>query len=342
LYYTKFWNEADFLFGEGSVVFQQCPVSDCWATSVKRPPLGQYDAVLFHPINVLHSLDPIQTWREPHQRFVLVHMESPRYYADALLPYVNFFNWTMTYVWESDIPRPLGYFVPKTQHHHTRFSYAHLPAAWIPYNASRFRDSLPGRSSDFLARARKPSHAAWLVSNCGTASQRETYIQELATYMNVSMAGRCSSAHGGRCDEDCARRLEGTTKFWLAFENAWCDDYVTEKFFRHVNESLVVVWGQANYSRYAPPHSYVNANDYDSPQALADYLLSMDDATYLSYFWWQDYYEVSAPVGDSRAHFSQSMCRLCERLHLDTTPKVYANVSRWFVDRGRCRHDDAP
>jgi alpha-1,3-fucosyltransferase len=119
-----------------------------------------------------------------------------------------------------------------------------------------------------------------------------------------------------------------------------------------MNESVVVVWGQANYSRLAPPHSYVNALDYASPQALADYLLSMDEDTYLSYFWWQDYYEVSAPVGDSRAHFAQSMCRLCERLHLDTEPPqvarmettrqsaIYTNVSQWFVDQGHCRYDN--
>ena len=44
-----------------------------------------------------------------------------------------------------------------------------------------------------------------------------------------------------------------------------------------------------DYNRVAPPHSYINAGDFDSPKALAKYLHYLDnnDEEYLSYLWWR-------------------------------------------------------
>lgn len=48
--------------------------------------------------------------------------------------------------------------------------------------------------------------------------------------------------------------------------------------------------GGANYSKFAPDHSYINVLDYDSPRDLANYLLYLDShpEDYLSYFWWRE------------------------------------------------------
>jgi alpha-1,3-fucosyltransferase len=60
-------------------------------------------------------------------------------------------------------------------------------------------------------------------------------------------------------------------KFYLAAENSLCPDYVTEKFYRgFLNDVVQVVYGGADYSHYAPPHSYINIADFKSPKALAD------------------------------------------------------------------------
>ena len=354
LYATKFWNHDDFLFGQGSDVFADCPVSQCWATRHHEAvaSLDEFDAILVHALDLSPALlAAMRQWRAPHHRFVLVYMESPLYNPKAMEPLDQFFHWTMTYLWNSDIARPYGYFVPRyNTQQHANYHYAHLPAAWIPYNETQFRQRLEQQSQAFLARARRPYQVAWLVSNCGTPSRREDYVQELAKHMNVTIFGRCHNITGNAqpCDDDaCYARIQRDYKFVLGFENADCHDYITEKFFGRVHDFVVIVRGrQDNYRRLAPSHSYIHADEYAHPRDLAAYLQSMDDATYLSYFWWQDYYRVEAAPGNGkdiparRRFFGQSMCRLCERLHLEDKvhqeTSMYANLTEWFTSQGQC------
>ena len=43
--------------------------------------------------------------------------------------------------------------------------------------------------------------------------------------------------------------------------------YVTEKFWMRANQNLLpIVMGSANYTKVAPPHSYINVFDYKSPK----------------------------------------------------------------------------
>ncbi len=52
-------------------------------------------------------------------------------------------------------------------------------------------------------------------------------------------------------------------KFYLSFENSVCEDYVTEKFWKVLDYSVIpVVLGGANYSKFAPAKSYINIRDY--------------------------------------------------------------------------------
>ena len=59
--------------------------------------------------------------------------------------------------------------------------------------------------------------------------------------------------------------------------------------------TVPVVLGAANYSIIMPPHSYINAMDFESPLKLAEYLnfLDQNEEEYLSYFWWRKFYKVS-------------------------------------------------
>ena len=52
-------------------------------------------------------------------------------------------------------------------------------------------------------------------------------------------------------------------KFYLAFENALCPDYVTEKFFRTLKLPVVpVVMGGDNYKNLVPPGSFIDVNNF--------------------------------------------------------------------------------
>ena len=122
-------------------------------------------------------------------------------------------------------------------------------------------------------------------------------------------------------------------KFYLAAENSLCPDYVTEKFYRgFLNDVVPVVYGGADYSHYAPTHSYINIADFKSPKALADYLLMLDnnDALYKKYFEWKKYFEViNRPLN--------GWCNLCEKLNNPTQKrKSYENVAKWWYDDIPC------
>ena len=105
-------------------------------------------------------------------------------------------------------------------------------------------------------------------------------------------------------------------------------DYVTEKFFQRAKDGLLpIVLGQANYSQIAPPHSYIDVFDFDSPKKLASFLHMLDknDTEYLSYFWWRDHYQVI-----SDALLERSFCDLCAKLHEDVHPKTYSDFRKWW------------
>ena len=85
------------------------------------------------------------------------------------------------------------------------------------------------------------------------------------------------------------------------------------------------------HSIIAPPHSYISADDFSSPKALAEYLswLSGNPEEYLSYFWWKDYYDIV----ESAPHI---LCQLCKRLHRPQPPTVIKDFKA-FWETGRCR-----
>lgn len=93
---------------------------------------------------------------------------------------------------------------------------------------------------------------------------------------------------------------------------------------------MPVVYGGANYSQFAPPNSYVNALDFESPRELAAHLrnLTQDLRRYRSFLRWKKRYRIEG--GTKRA-----VCTLCEVLHKRKTPKRYSVLSDWYA-RGKC------
>ena len=110
-------------------------------------------------------------------------------------------------------------------------------------------------------------------------------------------------------------------KFYLAFENSNCKDYITEKFYVNglKNDILPVVMGarKEDYVRSAPQKSFIHVDDFDSPEDLAKYLKELDsnDDLYNEYFQWK---------GTGEMINTKFFCRMCSLLH---DPKVN-NLSR--------------
>jgi hypothetical protein len=73
-------------------------------------------------------------------------------------------------------------------------------------------------------------------------------------------------------------------KFYLAFENSDCEDYVTEKLYNaFLAGAIPIVRGPPDYSRYIPTnHSVIHTRDFQSPKDLAAFLTELlaDEARY--------------------------------------------------------------
>ena len=84
-------------------------------------------------------------------------------------------------------------------------------------------------------------------------------------------------------------------RFYLSFENAICQDYVTEKIFNALRlNTIPIVLGGANYTKILPPGSFINAGDFESPKALANFLQTVlnNSTLYESYFSWRPFYDI--------------------------------------------------
>lgn len=67
------------------------------------------------------------------------------------------------------------------------------------------------------------------------------YARELSKYIQVDIYGACGSLRCPRSQsQTCFDMLDEDYKFYLAFENSNCKDYITEKFF--VNGLGYVRW----------------------------------------------------------------------------------------------------
>ncbi len=136
----------------------------------------------------------------------------------------------------------------------------------------------------------------WIVSNCASASRREDYVKELSKYIRVDIYGKCSSS--GKRFEGDETNLMLDYKYYLAFENSKCDDYVTEKLFKILhfkdwyNAPVPVVLGSNKtwYEKNLPSKSFIHVDDFPSPEKLAQFLKL--NTTFEDHTKWRLEYEV--------------------------------------------------
>jgi len=309
------------VFGEGGNTFShhQCPFSDCYITSNKSyGAMEDFDAVIFNMPSFSIRKFPLNNRRRPGQRYIFFTQESAAYIAEEVQKFNHLFNWTMTYSTNSDIPYTYGQV--------TRLPASPMSSSSTPVNYASGKTKL----------------VAWFVSHCLTQSRREKYVNILRKHIDVDIYGgcytlKCAMNYSSQTSQShCYDMLESDYKFYLAFENSFCDDYVTEKFFDILQRRIIpVVMGGANYSALAPPHSFIDALQY-SPRQLAAYLkvLASDDRLYNKYFWWKPYFKVESryPIMESRA-----LCQLCQKLHQDGNVSIYEDLRPLWSKDARCR-----
>ena len=183
---------------------------------------------------------------------------------------------------------------------------------------------------------------AWFVSHCQAPSGRDEYVAKLKKIVPIDIYGKCSgnlSLEYGSTDESF---IISQSKFYIAFENSICPEYVTEKLYKIINRNIEhnppvpIVMG-ANKSWYEenlPRKSFIHVDDFHGPEELGRYLkeLHSDRNKFLEYLQWRKYYKrvCKPPV----------RCKLCDLLvknNFKQQKKILISDFESFWKRANCK-----
>ncbi|ORZ22638.1 hypothetical protein BCR42DRAFT_319590 [Absidia repens] len=183
--------------------------------------------------------------------------------------------------------------------------------------------------TDFMRQKSTQAPILWIAKNCHASSGREQYINELMKYINIDSYGDCLNTKPFPLDTS-REQLMAKYKFYLAIENANCEDYVTEKLVDTLLYSAVpIIDGPASYSGYLPnQRSAIRMDAYPDPRELANYIRFLDenDDAYLSYLQYRLDALSKSPMerldplfislwGDQTAHnYRVSWCSICRHM----------------------------
>ncbi|GMR33438.1 hypothetical protein PMAYCL1PPCAC_03633, partial [Pristionchus mayeri] len=300
-----------------------CTSSKDWCTlSDDKRDLRRADAVLFHNADFdMNYRGPAYKKRNPDIPYVLWSLESPA--NDVFRPRNNFINWTMTYRRDADIWYPYG-----RMERRTKQIIVDYDKIWRNKN-----ESLPP--------------ATWLASNCYAANGRSVIINRLADVgLKVDKWGKCGRPPP-KCDgvqlqgDQCVIDLIKPYKFYLAFENSNCRDYVTEKFYETLRsrQAVPIVLHRKTYEDLGiPSSSFVALSDYASiAEAVRDIKrIAGDKNAYLEYHKWREQYEV-IPEHNDGTGFCLLCRKLAERSQMPARERIssrksYPSVQDWHSD----------
>ncbi|XP_060613672.2 alpha-(1,3)-fucosyltransferase 7 [Anolis sagrei] len=257
----------------GDVCSQLFGLVDCRLTT-DRNVYGWAEVAVFHHRELRHSPPP-KAKGHSGQSWVWVSLECPEHTkgngSEAD------WTWVMTYRRNSDIFMPYGKLVPRP----------------------------PGDGEVDIPE--KSGLVVWVVSHFRRTQARAKAYYELSKHIKVDVFGRAA----GRplAPEDLLPTIS-RYRFYLAFENALHQDYITEKLWRNALQagSVPIVLGppRDNYEAFLPGGAFLHLDDFPSIQDLAHFLLNMEEDIYRGFFAWRKHHAVKT-YQDWRERF----CTIC-------------------------------
>lgn len=273
------------------------------------------DAVIFHLYNLwrppykIGSTDKIflPSYRRQDQVWVLFNMEPPHNLWGDVKMFNGVFNWTAWYRRDATI--------------------------WWAYGGQRplIEEEAKGAGFKFSGKnfhGSKLKEVSGMISNCRDPAERYKLVYELQEYLEVEMFGKCYDNQCGNPDagfeQKCYDNL-AIYKFYLAFENGRCRDYVTEKYWLALKRDQIPIVNWKNIDPEIPiPGSYINIHGFDNIKLAADYIkkVSGNETLYNNYFAWKLRYKDAAP---------SAICSICERLHENNVPlQTFEDLEGWI------------
>ncbi len=278
--------------------------------------------------------------RKPNHLWNVIHEESPKNNLVLATPEaMSLFNYTATCSRYSSYPLITQYLIS--------LDTIRTPLKYTPSEKSKNGLAL----------------VMYLSSDCGVPSDRDSYVTLLMKHMKVDSYGKCLNNKelpqhlqdpiSGMFSQDLLDII-GQYKFFLSFENAICEDYITEKLWRTFEAGSVPVYmGSPSVKDWAPDdHSLIMVDDFASPQALADYLKYLDnnDAEYGKFLAYKNHgvtnqrlidhmtereWFVRDKTGKKRNFIEGFECNVCNRVHKrlnagkSSLPQEIANRSHY-------------
>lgn len=101
LIWDEYWNlprRYNEIFEDGSDIFKNCPVSNCFNTRNRSlVPMEELAAFIFHGMHYYETPENKPPNRRPEQVYIYFNLEPPIITPSYMSYSPNFFNWTMSY-----------------------------------------------------------------------------------------------------------------------------------------------------------------------------------------------------------------------------------------------------
>ncbi|XP_053150424.1 alpha-(1,3)-fucosyltransferase 10 isoform X2 [Hemicordylus capensis] len=256
----------------------QCGPDACFFTinrTYQQHPMTK--AFLFYGTDF--SINALPLPRKDYHDWALFHEESPKNnYKLFQRPAITLFNHTATF----------------SRHSHLPLTTQYLESIEA-LKSRRYMLSLQKKNS----LRKKLAPLVYIQSDCDPPSDRDSFVKELMAHVEVDSYGACLHnrdlpehlRNPASMDSDNFYKILAQYKFVLAFENAVCDDYITEKLWRPLKLGVVpVYYGSPSVTDWLPSNkSVVLVTGFSHPKDLAQFIktLDSDDKEYQAYLEWK-------------------------------------------------------
>jgi len=155
---------------------------------------------------------------------------------------------------------------------------------------------------------------------------------------SVNVGGETLTMSGrkhGNWERPVVIKILSAYKFYLAFENSNCEDYLTEKFWRPLLAgSVPIVMGGCDYSKFAPSKdSYLHVKDFKSAEELAEYVNKADKEPelYKKHLAWRTMRPEQWSAGFQQVLGApKPECELCKLLHTKDFHRQTGNLNEGY------------
>lgn len=259
MFYILLWpsaNRAPFNIlemGKDAFFNRQCPYQNCFLTNETEHfvNITSFDVIVFNAQNIQgqpKSKLTLPNQRSSKQLYVFFSIEPAEVYP-LTTDFDGYFNLTWTYRFDSNAT--MTYLGLKTKYSDQSIG-PKKDMHWRDINKLK-----PLKKQIKKKLRRKKTAAAWFVSNCiAPKNNRRLFADslklELANYGHeIDIYGECGRFECVKYVDDCDSLIQSDYYFYLAFENSFCEDYVSEKVLHGLqNFAIPVVYGGAKYERY--------------------------------------------------------------------------------------------